>query len=310
MTRLRSVLTAAIVVAVSVPSFSYSSYAVWSSNPVSVFVNPANADVSAAAALSAVQYAMNVWNTQGGSSFRFQFAGTVSDTSNAFDNRNVVLFRNVDNGSTIATTYSWWDSSNHLLDSDIIVWDSRFTFYTGTSGCGAIANSAYLEDIATHELGHALGLNHSSVATATMYPSYSYCSQELRTLDPDDIAGVQALYPGSARANTQPTVVITSPADGAAFVQGTAISLAATASDAEDGTLSSHVQWTDNGSSLGSGSVLSTVLNVVGTHTFVASVSDSGGLTGSSQVSVTVTSTSGTTSTPPPQPRKGGGKRK
>ena len=199
-TRRDLVLVAGIVVALSASASSYSTYAAWSSSPVTVFVNPANGDVSAEAALSALQYAMNVWNTQGGSSFRFQFGGTVSDKNNAFDNRNVVLFRNVDNGSTIATTYSWWDSSNHLLDSDIIVWDSRFTFYTGSSGCGGIANSAYLEDIATHELGHALGLNHSTVATATMYPSYGYCSQELRTLDPDDIAAVQALYPGSASA--------------------------------------------------------------------------------------------------------------
>jgi hypothetical protein len=166
---------------------------------------------------------MNVWNTQGGSPFRYVYGGTASDTVNAYDNRNVLFFRNASNGSTIATTYSWWDSSNRLLDSDIIVWDGGFTFYTGTSGCGAVSNSAYLEDIATHELGHALGLNHSAAGDATMYPSYGFCSQEMRTLSSDDIAAIQSLYgsTGGSSSNTAPTVTITSPANGGTVSLGT-----------------------------------------------------------------------------------------
>src|SRR5204862_2971500 len=117
--------------------------------------------------------------------------------------------RNVSNGSTIATTYSWWNGNNELLDSDIIFWDGGFTFFTGTSSCGVVPNAAYIEDIAAHELGHALGLNHSTATDATMYPSYSYCSQEFRTLASDDIAAAQSLYgSGSAPANTAPSVTI------------------------------------------------------------------------------------------------------
>ena len=71
------------------------------------------------------------------------------------------------------------------------MWDGGFKFFTGTSGCGASANSAYIEDVATHEFGHALGLATRPSGDATMYPSYSYCSQAFRTLASDDIAGVQ-----------------------------------------------------------------------------------------------------------------------
>jgi hypothetical protein len=78
-------------------------------------------------------------------------------------------------------------SSNELVDSDIVFWDGGFTFFTGSSGCGGVSNAAYIEDIAAHELGHALGLNHSTSTDATMYPSYSYCSMEFRTLAADDI---------------------------------------------------------------------------------------------------------------------------
>lgn len=280
------VAAAAILTAAGVSA--YSSYAKWASGSATFYVNPANSDVSASAANTAVQYAMNVWNTSG-SSFRFQYGGTVSDTSTAYDNRNVVILRNASNGSAIGTTYSWWDSSQRLLDSDIVLWDGGFKFYTGSIGCGGVANSAYLEDIATHELGHALGLNHSSASDATMYPSYSYCSQALRTLASDDINGIKALYPGAAPSNTPPVVAITSPANGATFTQGTTISLAGTATDAQDGNISSRIQWTDNGASVGTGSLRSSLLSLAGVHTIVAKVTDNNGAQAQSQVSITVT---------------------
>ena len=71
-------------------------------------------------------------------------------------------------------------------------WDGRFQFFSGSSGC---SNGFYIEDIAAHEFGHALGLGHSASASATMFPSVSSCNTGNRTLDTDDIAGVVALYP-------------------------------------------------------------------------------------------------------------------
>jgi len=59
--------------------FSYSTFAKWTSLPVTFYVNPNNADVSSAAAIAAVQTALNVWNTAG-SPFRYVYGGTASDT--------------------------------------------------------------------------------------------------------------------------------------------------------------------------------------------------------------------------------------
>ena len=289
MRRAVSAAVAAALLLAGAGAYGYSSYAKWPSVPVTFYINGANSDVTSTAASTALQYAMNVWNTQSGSSFRYHYGGSASDTSTRYDNRNVVFFRNTTNGGAIATTYSWWDSSNRLLDSDIVVWDGGFRFFTGSSGCGTYANAAYLEDVATHEFGHALGLNHSSSSGATMQSGYSYCSQTQRTLASDDINGAKALYPPTATSNTAPVVAINSPANGATFTAGSTISFAGYASDTKDGNISSKLQWTDNGASVGSGSLLSKTLSSAGTHVIVAKATDSGGLQGSSQVAITIT---------------------
>ncbi|KAJ4712737.1 metalloendoproteinase 1-MMP-like [Melia azedarach] len=50
-----------------------------------------------------------------------------------------------------------------------------------------------LESVATHEIGHILGLAHTSVKEAVMYPSLSPRTKKV-DLKMDDVQGVQALY--------------------------------------------------------------------------------------------------------------------
>ncbi|NXU23283.1 MMP7 protein, partial [Thalassarche chlororhynchos] len=48
--------------------------------------------------------------------------------------------------------------------------------------------------VAAHEFGHSLGLAHSNVREALMYPIYSYVNPETFRLSEDDRRGIQKLY--------------------------------------------------------------------------------------------------------------------
>ena len=48
--------------------------------------------------------------------------------------------------------------------------------------------------MATHEVGHFFGLDHSAVISAVMYPA---APTLLTTLSYDDVAGIASLYPKS-----------------------------------------------------------------------------------------------------------------
>jgi predicted Zn-dependent protease len=55
----------------------------------------------------------------------------------------------------------------------------------------ATAKQFDLESVALHEMGHLLGLGHSTDQNAAMYP---YWAGVRRNLNQDDVDGIMALY--------------------------------------------------------------------------------------------------------------------
>ena len=95
-------------------------------------------------------------------------------------------------------------------------------------------------------------------------------------------------------ANNAPSVSITAPSDGSSFVDGTSVSFTGTASDTEDGDLTASLSWSSNlDGAIGTGGSFSTSSLSVGSHTITASVTDSGSLSGSDSVSLTITPVGG-----------------
>ena len=60
---------------------------------------------------------------------------------------------------------------------------------------GAFLGQYDVETVALHEIGHVLGLYHSSIFGAVMFPSAVISPSTNRALHPDDLEGVRALYP-------------------------------------------------------------------------------------------------------------------
>jgi Matrixin len=192
-------LSCALVLA-GVPQAYVLSGHYWGTSAVNYFVNPSNRDMSQQAAIASLQAAAANWSEQSTANVHFVYAGTTPGSSIVNNGKNEVFFRNASKGSTGAETYWWYGSTGKLLDADMVIYDAGFKFFPGSSGC---SSGIYLEDLATHEFGHALGVKHSSVTSATMYPTIpSWCSQSWRVLDADDVSAVQKAYPGSTGSST------------------------------------------------------------------------------------------------------------
>jgi Matrixin len=101
------------------------------------------------------------------------------------------------NGNCLAATFTGYyeprgDGTYRITDADIVTNKKNKLTSTGEpDGCSA---EYYVEGIMVHEVGHVLGLGHTNVSGATMYPSVSACNNGPATIEADDKAGIQDLY--------------------------------------------------------------------------------------------------------------------
>lgn len=163
----------------------------WRAFPVSVSVSAGDPD---AATLNA---AFAVWGDADGSRARFRAEAPVARPRVSPDDVNVVYFDPAwPWGEALAMTSAWMTEDGEIVAFDIQI-DPRAEWSTDGDGDGFD-----LEAAVVHELGHALGIEHSAVPEATMYASHGRGETWRRELHEDDVAAVSFLYPD--RSPTDP----------------------------------------------------------------------------------------------------------
>jgi hypothetical protein len=98
-------------------------------------------------------------------------------------------------GGCLAATFTGYYRSRgngtyEIYDADIVT----NTAYAWASTGESCSSEMYVEGVMVHEVGHLLGLGHTSVGGATMYPSVSYCNNGPATTEADDENGINNLY--------------------------------------------------------------------------------------------------------------------
>ena len=119
----------------------------------------------------------------------------VADTSSP-DGLNEVYFGNVDSVGAIAVTIVWGIFSGPPSIRELVEWDQVYDQVDFNWNSTGEAGKMDFENIATHELGHSVGMGHpdGSCTEETMYAYADYGETKKRTLNAGDIAGINGLY--------------------------------------------------------------------------------------------------------------------
>lgn len=245
--------------------------------------------------LTAIQASAQTWEDDPDSGFNFINLGTTgrkaSSLRNRMDGNNDITWDGLGRyQNPIAVTIFWYyTATGEVVEVDLI---NNSSFPWATDG-NLLAYD--VQNIDTHEFGHFLVLSDlydDSDSALTMYGYGAHGETDKRDLGTGDQLGIRAIYPTGPPPppNDVPVVTISSPTDGSTFGFGETIQFTGTATDTEDDdlTLTSSLVWTSSiDGPINTGSGFSTTLSD-GIHTITASVTDSGGASGSDSVSITV----------------------
>jgi len=140
---------------------------------------------------TALSNAASQWNGNG-AHLSVTFSGS-SETTPTQNGTSTIGWVKIVPKNVLAATWTYVDSSNHVIEADLFF--NSFQPWAIFAGCPTTATGRFdVGDIATHEMGHVLGLSHfsDSGAQATMYPSAPPDEVRKITLTQGDKSALQA----------------------------------------------------------------------------------------------------------------------
>lgn len=185
-------IAAILVAAAAEPAFGYtllSPRRTWASTPVAVPTYSAGNETinDGDGGVTAVVGAIKAWGIiNSGSTNQQAVRGRAPATITLNSNGRVCT------GNCLAATLTGYYTGNTIYDADVYT-SQRHPFFSSRENDGC-SGEYDIDGVMVHEVGHVLGIAHSNVQGATMYPSVSACNTANRTLEADDVAAKNDLY--------------------------------------------------------------------------------------------------------------------
>jgi len=144
---------------------------------------------------------VNKWEIAAGTTsiLGYETSGTVDGADfQATDGKNEIMFEDLGETNTIAFTIVWGLFGGPPFARELVEWDMVFNDnYVWADAMYSTSGVMDFENIATHELGHAVGLGdlyNKKCAEQTMFGYATESEIKKRTLESGDITGIQTLY--------------------------------------------------------------------------------------------------------------------
>jgi len=159
-----------------------------------------NTEGAPADSMAALQSAAEAWSKIPTSVVKFLPLESTAGVADPFDRRNTIGFVDTPEyrsvvGSALAVTAMVYFANGDLSDTDIL-FNPSIAFSTDLT-----AKTFDLQSVATHEMGHALGANHSGLLAATMFQATAQQSKLQTKLSADDMAFATDYYPSPSAAD-------------------------------------------------------------------------------------------------------------
>lgn len=167
----------------------------WRTLPVSYVLNPTNPQGLDQGFIStAISAGAETWDEATNVELMNGFTTDSTAQYGVQDNRNVIAFGDYPQAGVIAVTTVWYNTATKSIVEFDMLFDTDWTWGDASGD----SSKMDLQNIATHEFGHTVGLGdvyQDACEAVTMYGYSDYGETDKRTLELPDIQGLVTLYP-------------------------------------------------------------------------------------------------------------------